>query len=278
MKELSENAKQRLDKYINEVKFSLKGCKSVDPDDIIADIYEHIDGELAEIDEPVCIDGIEAVLKKLGSPSQWVADEDISWWRTVVIRLQNGPEDWRLAYMSFAALVVSILFGGSMVTVALIPVSFILSRAALSNINNINDLGAQRWLIYPSLFIVYAFAGFWLLAWPFCALFFGLAPALLRADIHAIAITWNYEMPYWWVSLVLTCAGTSLWLLLVGVLYKAKPVIFEFCFSPFLNNIKNKWVNIYITITLLMTILFSVICVLMVRHEGWHDFVRIIGG
>ena len=277
MKELSENAKQRLDKYINEVKFSLKGCKSVEPDDIIADIYEHIEGELAEIDEPICIDDIEAVLKKLGSPSQWVADEDISWWRKIFLRLQNGPDDWRLAYISFGIFVLAM---ATMVTglgfLIFLPISFYISRMTLGLIKDEGEAVNQKILLYPSLIVTYVILACCLLGWPIAALF-GVADGMERAGIEAFPWNTGDDMPYWFVANMFIYACTSLWLLFVGLLHKSKPAILEFCFKPFLNELKRKWVNVFITVTLLMTILFSVASVLMIRYDGWYHYLRNIG-
>ena len=287
MKELTENGKQRLDKYINEVKFSLKGCKSVEPDDIIADIYEYVDGELAEINEPVSIEDIEKVLKKLGNPGQWVSDEDISWWRKIVIRLQNGPDDWRLAYISFGIFVLAM---ATLVTgvgfIIFMPISFYISRMTLGLIKDDGEAVNQKILLYPSLCVTYVIIACCLLVWPLVAVF-GAADGLEHADINAFP--WktgnslvdsephHSNMPYWWVANIVAYAVTSFWLLFVGMLHKSKPAILEFCFKPFGAKLKSKWVNVYITVTLLMTILFSVASVLMIRFDGWYDYLRNIG-
>lgn len=105
----SQNAQDRLNRYLQQVQTSLVVCKSVDPDEVERDITEHIERELEGASEPVCLDELEAVLKKLGRPDQWVPDEALPWWRKAVLRLRKGPEDWRLAYIAFALLLFGLL-------------------------------------------------------------------------------------------------------------------------------------------------------------------------
>ncbi len=52
MKQLTDTAKERIDKYLNEVSLCLQGAKSVDPDEIQRDITEHIEQELQSSAEP----------------------------------------------------------------------------------------------------------------------------------------------------------------------------------------------------------------------------------
>jgi len=111
MKELSKTAKEHLEKYLQEVRVYLRGCKSVDADEIQRDITEHIENELVSVVEPISSDDIDTILKRLGNPQRWVPEEELTWWRKIVLRLRTGPEDWRLAYMSFALLVIAITIG-----------------------------------------------------------------------------------------------------------------------------------------------------------------------
>ena len=77
MKNLDENAKGHLDKYLQEVRTCLAGRKSVDADEIERDIIEHIESELESVEEPVGFDEVDTVLKRLGNPQQWVPQEDL---------------------------------------------------------------------------------------------------------------------------------------------------------------------------------------------------------
>src|SRR5262249_49901870 len=131
----------------------------------------------------VRLDQLEAVLARLGRPEQWVADEDrpvwrrgIDWVRTrpavvgrrvrgATERLRNGPGDWRLAYLTFGALLVGLFLFP--VLVVRLPVSYIVGRAALARARDAGQsLGGQKWLIYPPLLIVSVPLLVGLLLWP----------------------------------------------------------------------------------------------------------------
>lgn len=109
MLEFDDRAKIRLDKYLNKVKVYLRDCKDVSVDDILQNIIDHIANETVNSPRPISEDELEKVLKKLGSPDKWVPQEELSLWKKLVMRLQAGPEDWRLSYLSFALFFIAIL-------------------------------------------------------------------------------------------------------------------------------------------------------------------------
>ena len=67
---LSLNAQKSLDDYLNQVKAYLKCVKSIDAEEIVQNINEHIENELTGAAEPVGSKTLDEVLKKLGSPQQ----------------------------------------------------------------------------------------------------------------------------------------------------------------------------------------------------------------
>ena len=67
---LSENAERSLRDYLRQARSYLRGSRSVDADEVEQNIAEHIENELAGAAEPVSIDVLDAVLKKLGRPQQ----------------------------------------------------------------------------------------------------------------------------------------------------------------------------------------------------------------
>ena len=95
---LSDNAKKTLEQYLQRVRAYLRWSKSIDAHEVEQNITEHIENELQGVTEPISLDALDPVLKRLGSPEQWIADQKISWWRKVILRLQAGPEHWRLAH------------------------------------------------------------------------------------------------------------------------------------------------------------------------------------
>ncbi len=201
--------------YVSQVRKYLNASKASDSDEIIADLNDHVERELESISQPVSIAQLETVLERLGSPRQWVPEEDLSWWQQMIFRLRTGPEDWRLAYLSLGVLIFGTLLG----PLGLFG-SFCLSRAALK-VSQKSELQAKRWLIYPSLIIVYCLFLPVLLLWPIAASvglvdllesggplyrafykdllrdWYGLGAVLIIASAISVGLT------VWWVILLL---------------------------------------------------------------------------
>ena len=165
--DLSPEAAARLDDYLHQVRAALAGAADVNPDEIDADVREHVENELHAAPRPVPLATLESVLTKLGPPSQWGAATDPTLFararhllgeraKRVRFTLWNGPEDWRLPYLSFGVLVLGAL------TVVVFPlallVSYILSRAglALAQEKGIDLATGRKWLLYPPVVIVSA--------------------------------------------------------------------------------------------------------------------------
>ncbi|MHC4476454.1 MAG: hypothetical protein ACYTEL_12460 [Planctomycetota bacterium] len=268
---LTHNAKTRLDDYLHEVRACLQGCKTVDADEVEQNITEHIENELAEADQPVSIDELNAVLQKLGSPQQWVPEEELSVWRKMVLRLRTGPEDWRLAYISFALLILAFI-GGRIGLLVLLPASVIASRAALSAAANHDLPAGQKWLIYPSLIILYTFTAFWLLAWPAFVLG-ALADQLENLDADVFPWSTGNDAAYWPVAVGSIVAATSLWCLIVTVIFKIGPRPFHWLFRPVTQKIKPKHTNWVMAVTLGLTGVGFAIVVLMLKYQGWYTYM-----
>jgi len=81
------------------------------PDEVMADIEEHVSRELEGADEPVSGETVRQVLARLGEPEQWIAADELPWWRRTLLRVRTGPEDWRLAYATLGVLFLGVLFG-----------------------------------------------------------------------------------------------------------------------------------------------------------------------
>lgn len=185
---LSPDAAARLDEYLGQVRAALAGAADVNPDEIEADIREHVENELHAVPRPVPLAALEAVLTKLGPPAQWGAGTDPTAFararhllregllsakaaaleraKRVRFALWNGPEDWRLAYLSFGVFALGVL---TMVVFPLaLVVSYVLSRAGLAVAREKGiELGAGRkWLLYPPVAIVSLSLLFAVVAWP----------------------------------------------------------------------------------------------------------------
>lgn len=167
MIEFTPEAEARLAEYLRQVRGALAGSPDVSPDEIEADIREHVGNELRSASTPVGVARLEAVLDQLGPPAKWGAVEGPSFFQRIKQRLRlgervrtareavwRGPEDWRLAYLSFGVFALGVL------TMVLFPlalvVSYILSRAGIAAANEKGvELGrARKWLLYPPVVLV----------------------------------------------------------------------------------------------------------------------------
>jgi len=231
--EYSEVARSRIEEYLRAVSDRLKTSESVDANEVVENLRGHIERELSDVTQPVSETDAKKVLERLGPPEQVIGDEDMSWWRRMILRLRRGPEDWRLAYLSLGILIVGTLLAGPLGMIA----SFLLSRAALS-VAKEPDPPAKKWLIYPSLVIVYAMVAFVGLLWPAYALG-GLVGELNHG--HGSLL---YKDPFFdndglgTVLAVLASggAGLSLWWSLLWVGVRSRPRMLRVAFRPFADN------------------------------------------
>jgi len=249
---LSKSAKKSLEDYLRQTRAYLRGSKSVDADEVEQNITEHIENELQGAAVPVSSDVLAAVLEKLGSPRQWVPEEELPWWWRIIFRLRSGPEDWRLAYISLALLVAGIFTlsyapGG----IVLILASFLASRAAVAEAGNPEELKAQRWLLYPSLIMVYVFVLLTLLTWPL--VFLPLADeyenTLIGSSGH-----FDNETDYWIVATSVIVAGLGLWWSILATMVLKPRKLLRVIFHPFAEKIRSKWAIRLLLIGLVMMI------------------------
>jgi hypothetical protein len=189
MIELTPTAQSRLDAYFQELRRVLSGSRSVDPADVERDVRDHIDAALVGSAPPIEASALDAVLHKLGSPTQWLRDAEPRAGRIspaesladlkhmflqVAAQLAGGPESYRLAYLSFLIFVagwfLALVGGGRVGPLSLaVPISFVFSRAALSLFTAQRLTGGQKWLLYPSLLFVYGLLIVMILMIPFFA-------------------------------------------------------------------------------------------------------------
>ena len=102
MVQLDVQARKHLDAYLAEVRGYLRGCQSVDPDEVDRDIREHIERELLETPEPVAAEEVRRVLKKLGNPAQWVREEELPWWIGLGWAYRRRPDLLETLFRPFA--------------------------------------------------------------------------------------------------------------------------------------------------------------------------------
>jgi hypothetical protein len=173
---LTPEADARLGEYLAQVRSALAGSPDVSPDEIEADIREHVENELRGRPRPVGVAALEEVLARLGPPAQWAAGERPSpllrarhlmgerlrgtraalgeRLRAAREALWRGPEDWRLAYLSFGVLALGALTFFAFPLALL--VSYVLSRAglAVAKEKGVVLSAGQKWLLYPPVVLV----------------------------------------------------------------------------------------------------------------------------
>jgi hypothetical protein len=237
---LSKSAKKSLEDYLRQARAYLRGSKSLDATEVEQNITEHIENELEGAAEPVSCDALDAVLKKLGSPQQWVPEEELPWWRKIILRLRSGPEDWKLAYISLALLVTGVLtLSYATSGIVLILASCLVSRAALSEAVDSNELKAQKWFLYPSLIIVYIFVLLALLTWPL-----GLSIPLAEGYEHEFresSSRLRNEVDYWVMAVSVILAGLGLWWSILAAAVLKPRRLLRVIFRPFAEKVRSKW-------------------------------------
>jgi len=145
------------EEYLQEVSRCVSAAGTADPDEVVAELREHIDSELSQVGEPVLPADLQDVLARLGEARQWIDEERLAWWRKALLRVRRGEEDWRLAYASVGMLTAGLIFGwllGWFVFVVLLGVSFLCARATVS-VHQYSLPEGQKWLVYPTLALVY---------------------------------------------------------------------------------------------------------------------------
>jgi hypothetical protein len=158
MIEMTPAARERLDNYLQRMRSELRGTRAVVADEVEQGVREHIEIALADARTPVGATEVIGILDRLGPPERWLADEEKPILRRVLDRLRSGPDDWRLAYLAFGLFLATILFFPVGGVFLMIP-AMLVSRAYVEMTRERGEaLGARRWLVYPSIALVLAFA------------------------------------------------------------------------------------------------------------------------
>lgn len=163
--ELTPEAEVRLGEYLRLVRAALAGSPDVSADEVEADIREHVENELRDRPRPVPRPELEAVLARLGPPTQWLpagraapppglstAGQYVrDRWRAAREAVWRGPEDWRLPYLTLGTFALSVT-----IFPPLLPVAYILGRAGVTVGRDKGiELGAARkWMLYPPIALV----------------------------------------------------------------------------------------------------------------------------
>jgi hypothetical protein len=236
MVELSESARKGLDDYLHQVRSYLRWSKSLDRDEVEQNITEHIERELEETPQPVSASALEGVLARLGSPRQWVPPEALNWWGKLIVKLPDDATDWRPAYVSFGFLLFGCIWAFfSPAWLVLFPAAFIVARAALDAAGSDKELGARRWLLYPSLLVIDIPLALTLLTGP------GFLAGAIGAELYELS--WVRQASHMGlVALVITSATlvTSAWWIILGLVLCKWPSLVRHTFHPFANRFNRR--------------------------------------
>lgn len=236
MAELTQDAQTQLASYLRRMRIALRGHPSVDPDDIERDVLGHIDAELAGHHEPIVANDLRIVLDRLGAPNQWAITEEVTPWWGLISSLRDGPEDWRLAYLSLtlACVGVALFLGDAWLwpLPLLLPiVAFFMARASIELLEHHEEpIGARRWLLYPVLLPWYAVLAAALLLWPFAP----IAGALSDMPIEEWAVRSTPEWS-WAIAPVSAALALGLWWACLGLILRRVPAALRETFRPFAN-------------------------------------------
>jgi len=202
---LTSEARQHLDRYLEEMRASMPAEESAD---VEQDIRDHIDAELGERPSPVSAGDLDSVLVRLGSPRQWGVSE-------VAVAPRGGAEDW-LAYASLALLLLGFLLP------FFLPVSWLIARWTLARIEHRGEQpGTRRWLLYPPIAVVSIAVAVLILIWPLGL--FGELAQRFGAPVRVPALAFAMLGGYW---------------IVVGTVAALAPRAVRFLFHPFADGFR----------------------------------------
>jgi len=242
MIDLTPSAQQRFDDYFRRLRHSLRRASPAEADDVEQSVREHIEVALAGAPAPVGGEQVAEVLDRLGAPDGWVPADDRSTIQRMVQqvtdRLRFGPEEWRLAYVTFGLFLLALLLMPVGIGFFLMIASFLASRAYLDYMETKQEEpGARRWLIYPPIgfFLVGATALFVIgLAGP--ALAWGVGDhgflhLLDESRVHA-----SYYDEQFVAGAAAAALGT--WWILASLIGMAFLPVIRFIFKPLLTRVR----------------------------------------
>jgi hypothetical protein len=264
MVELTDTARRCLDEYLAEVRSSLRHCPSVDVADVERDVMEHIQDALSGIPGAVGAPELQDVLRGLGSPSQWVPQEELSWLQRTLLALRSGPEDLRLGYLAFgllagtllAAACLNLMLGfGRMLPFLLLGLvaSFLFARAALSAAAGAGR--AEWWLICPSLIVVYVPVTALLLFWPVAAALLG---EVILKDLGGPRLAWTRDYPLGTITAFTLVTLGSLWWAILSFVAWRWPEVVRDCYAPFADRFRRRRTFLFLSVACLLVFLTCV--------------------
>lgn len=235
MIEMTPAARQHLDHYLNRLRAELRGARPEVADEVEQSVHEHIEIALEQAEAPVGEAEIIGILDRLGAPEQWLAEEERPLWRRALDGVSSTTDDSRLPYVTFGLVLVSIatfMFFGFLL---LIPAMFV-SRAWIEQKRERGEpLGARRWLVYPAIALVLAFA----------AVLFLIGPPLYAVTLALHNARQLFDMPLTLAGELRFVSGLRAvlfgsWWIVAGGLCAALIGPIRFAFSPLLDRVRRR--------------------------------------
>lgn len=236
MIEMTPAARERLDEYLQRLRNELRGTRAEVAEEVEQSVREHIDVALEGAKAPLGEIDIIGILDRLGPPEQWLSEEERPAWRRAVDGVRAGSDDSRLPYIAFGLVIVAIatfMFFGFLL---LIPAMFV-SRAWIEQKRERGEpLGARRWLVYPAIALVLAFAA---------ALSFVVVPMFATASVIGNDVRQLFDVPASRAGELRFLMGLrgvvfGSWWIVAGGLCAAFVRRIRFVFSPLLDGLERK--------------------------------------
>ncbi|MXW28072.1 MAG: hypothetical protein F4Z80_04215 [Chloroflexi bacterium] len=237
----TENARSDLKRYLRRVRHALRPHPSVDADEVELEIKGHIEAELAGEPEPVTAERLHGVLDRLGSPNDWVPEDDLPAWRKLLLRVSTGPEDWRLAYLSLGLFVASWILAP--VAPLLIFASFLVARAGLRLLEERGEpAGARKWFFYPPLVFIYLVIAIIAVIFPLAVTVGMAADPSLPPDLYGIrgVVSEWIDLPGWLAAALLAVLFNGIWWLGIGLALARLTRAFRAVFWPFAERTQKR--------------------------------------
>ncbi len=261
MIDLTPSARQRFDDYFRRLRHSLRRASPTEADDVEQSVREHIEVALAGVPAPVGGEQLAEVLDRLGAPDGWVPADDRSIVQRVVQqvteRFRFGPEEWRLAYVTFGLFLLALILMPVGIGFFLMIASFLASRACVDFMEAKQEApGARRWLIYPPIgFLLVVAIAFFVVGPAGPALAWGIGDhGFLRLLEDS-----RLRAPYYDTQFVAGAAVTALgtWWILASLIGMAFLPVIRFIFKPLLTRVRRThFLGLTIIGTLFLTLGF----------------------
>jgi hypothetical protein len=243
MMDMTPAARQRLDDYLQRLRSELRATRAEVAEEMEQSVREHIEIALDDAPTPVSGTNMIAILDRLGSPEQWLGEEE----RAVAGIGDSGADDSRLPYVAFGlvlAAIVTFMFFGFLL---LIPAMFA-GRAWIEKKRERGEpLGSKRWLVFPSIALVLTAVALLLLLVPPLA-----SMAVVRGDVAR-----SFDVPIDPVGQLQFHAGVralmlGTWWIIAGALCAAFIRPIRFVFLPLLDRVRRKHFAVFSAIGALL--------------------------